>query len=181
MKVDFATIKGKTSQFRFSTGKLEGRQLREAMSGDVEADTIRELLDVMANHRSLFYQSCVGNFVLLAVWCPQAALRYAPGSLARLLCFLAIPLGSLSYPPVFAQLTLATEVLEMTSVRSSQCCLLVLVYCCYCYGLELQHQCKSHPMNLFIPSITIHLSSSIHSIDNPRCWSPQTWTRSSTR
>ena len=115
-----------------------------------------------------------------AFWA-QAALRYAPGSLARLLCFLAIPLGSLSYPPVFAQLTLATAVLEMTSVRSSQCCLLVLVYCSYCYGLELQHQCKSHPFNLFIPSITIHLSSSIPSIDNPRCWSLQTWTRSSTR
>ena len=92
------------------------QELSQRKTTDGNNKVIRQLNEIMKKHRQIFPYSCIANFILLAIWCPQAAMRYEDRLWAQVLCFLAIPVASACYMPVFGQLSLATAMLEMTSV-----------------------------------------------------------------
>ena len=97
-------------------GELAGSEMTSLVQGPEVKHAIGETLGIMKFYNDVFYQSCFGNFVLLAIWCFQASMKYNAGSWGQILCLAAIPLGSATYPPVCAQLILGSAVLEMTSV-----------------------------------------------------------------
>ena len=101
-------------------GAPSNQNLSPTATSKNESYIVRELHKIAQKHRRLFFYSCLGNFMLLTIWCPQAAMRYENGSWETMLCYLAIPLGSISYLPVFAQLTMIFAMLEMTSTLVSE-------------------------------------------------------------
>mmetsp|Transcript_39274 Transcript_39274/g.79325 ORF Transcript_39274/g.79325 Transcript_39274/m.79325 type:complete len:440 (+) Transcript_39274:250-1569(+) len=78
-----------------------------------------KLISVLHRSRRGFYNSCIGNFVLMSIWCSVNAASSEAGSFEQIASIIAIPLGTIAYVPVVAQFTLSNCVLEVTSVLVS--------------------------------------------------------------
>jgi hypothetical protein len=98
-----------------SMGLVSGNR-PTAFSVSEAGPKVVKLLTIVRRSRSGFYNSCIANFVLMALWCSVNAFLADAGSFEQIASLIAIPLGTVSYVSVLAQLILSTCMLEMTSL-----------------------------------------------------------------